>query len=95
MKKLHLRYVGSVTPITGILDDGNTTMNAVFFGDSAKNLAGKAVEEVEEELKSKPVGSFIKDLGILTKKFKVNGTTRINQLSNELEIRIKNIERSE
>ncbi len=90
---------GNVEPnkiliMSGILDDGNTTMNAVFFGDSAKSLAGKDVEEVEEELKIKPVESFIKDLDILTKKFKIDGTTRINQLSNDLEIRIKKIERS-
>jgi len=81
--------------ISGILDDGSSTMNAVFFGNVAEGFIGKRIEEVEEELKEKSIEGFIKSLDILTKKFKIDGIVRRNQLTDDLEIRIKKVERGE
>ena len=79
--------------ISGVLDDGNSTMNAVFFGNVAEGILGKKIEEVEEELKERPIEEFIKSLDILTKKFKIDGIVRKNQLTDDLEIRVKSVER--
>lgn len=79
--------------VSGVLDDGNATMNAVFFGNVAEGLVGKKIEEVEEELKEMSIEEFIKSVDILTKKFKIDGIVRRNQLTDDLEIRVKSVER--
>lgn len=77
--------------VAGMLDDGNSTMNAVFFRNIAEGVVGKNVEEVEAELKEKSIEEFIKSLDILTKKFKIDGIVRRNQLTDDLEIRVKSV----
>jgi replication factor A1 len=79
--------------VSGVLDDGNSTTNAVFFGNVAESLMRKKIEEVEEELKKMSIEEFIKSVDILTKKFKIEGIVKRNQLTDDLEIRIKSVER--
>ena len=79
--------------ISGMLDDGNSTMNAVFFRTMAESFIGQRVEEVEEQLKETSIEEFIKGLDILTKKLKIDGVVRRNQLTDDLEIRVKSVGR--
>jgi len=87
---------GAVEPnktliVSGMFDDGNSTMNAVFFGNVAESFVGKKTEEIEGELKETSIEEFIKSLDIVTKKFKIDGIVRRNQLTNDLEIRVRNV----
>jgi replication factor A1 len=79
--------------ISGLIDDGNTTISAAFFGAIAENLLENHTETVEKDLKGKTVNDYIASLDILTKKFKINGSIRRNQFTNDLELRVNKIER--
>lgn len=79
--------------VSGLIDDGNTTINAAFFGPQAEVLLGAATDEAEAALSEKTAADFIQSLDVVTKKFKINGSIRRNQFTNDLELRVSSVEK--
>ncbi|MFC2143052.1 hypothetical protein ACFLQN_01490 [Candidatus Aenigmatarchaeota archaeon] len=80
--------------VSGLLDDGTSTINAAFFGETAEKLLGKKTDEIESKLSETPINDYVMSLDILTKKFKIFGSTKMNQLTNDLELRVRTVEKS-
>lgn len=78
--------------VSGLLDDGSSTINAVFFNSVGEKLFNASVNEIEHKLSEQSISEFIISKDCLTKKFKILGTARRNQMTNELELRVKRVE---
>ncbi len=77
--------------LSGIVDDGSRSMPASFFRETAENVLGMKTGDVGQKLENKTMDEFIMSLNLLSKKFKIDGTIRKNTLSNEPEVRVKNV----
>jgi len=88
---------GTVTPrktliVSGLIDDGSSTMNAVFFNQAGERLFDMKIDDIEQRLAVKSSAEFILESNALAKTFKITGSMRRNQLTNELELRVRNVE---
>ena len=87
---------GTVTPdrmliVSGVIDDGTKTMNAVFFRDAAEMLIGKTAEKISQELGDTTTQELTGH--IISKKFKIDGKIRQSKFSEELELVASNIDK--
>ncbi len=78
--------------VSGVLDDGSKAMPVAFFREHAEKILGMKTNEVGPKLENKTIDEFIASLDLISKKFKIDGAIRKNNLTNELEIRVKNVE---
>jgi len=70
--------------LSGIIDDGKGSMNAVFFDNNVENISGMNKEKIRE-LAQESLESFVKSVE-LGKDFKIKGLVRKNSFTNELEL---------
>ncbi|MBI5347557.1 MAG: hypothetical protein HZB66_03030 [Candidatus Aenigmarchaeota archaeon] len=78
--------------VSGVVDDGTGAMPAAFFREQAEKLLGMQTSEVGSKLENKTLDEFAASLGLISKRFKIDGMIRKNNITNELEIRVKNVE---
>jgi len=76
--------------ISGILDDGTSSIRAVFFADQAEKILGFSTEEARKIFSSHGVSGIIK-LAPLGEEFIVAGRIQQNKLSGRNEIMARNV----
>ncbi|NPA38197.1 MAG: DUF2240 family protein [Candidatus Nanohaloarchaeota archaeon] len=88
---------GTVDPsklliLSGIFDDGTSSIVVNFFRRDAELLAGKSLEEVEEAIQQKGVDGFFEELEekLLKRYYKIKGSVKKNNYSNTLEVTVHN-----
>ncbi len=79
--------------ISGVVDDGYGSMNAVFFGEQAEEVIGKKTKDVERELKRKKLSRFFKELDVLGREYRIKGVVRKSRLTGKPELLVRVVEK--
>ncbi|MCK4967847.1 MAG: hypothetical protein KAS12_02225 [Candidatus Aenigmarchaeota archaeon] len=87
---------GSVEPekllvINAVIDDGYSTLNAVFFRTAAETILKKTTDIIEKEIKDMGEQNFFSSINILENQFLVKGVVKKNKMNGVLELSIKEV----
>ncbi len=78
--------------LSGIIDDGTSSIIVNFFRQDAEKLAGMYEEEIEEVIKKEGKDAFYErvEQRLLKGFFKIKGTVKVNDYNNTLEVTVHN-----
>ncbi len=75
--------------ISGIVDDGYSRMDAVFFNSAVESLTQKNSAEIEKDMQDKTTNQFLKDENILAKDHMIEGIVKKNRMTGSEELHVQ------
>lgn len=77
---------GLLLVVSGVVDDGEASLNAVFFRKNAETVIGMSTEEAAAVVKRKGPAAVISRIGTLGEDFVIKGVVKRNRVSDRLEL---------
>ena len=72
--------------VSGIVDDGTSSIVFNLFRDTAESFLGRSWQEVDKEIEEKGIEAFYESLSLEMKKYKFKGVVKKSEYTNSLEL---------